>query len=75
MKKQNAADLTAALCATMTFIEAQGLRSAFLSNTDWTEVGLPKKSFMAIWEAHKQEDMKRRALEKLTPEEREALGL
>lgn len=41
----------------------------------WKESGIKKKDLLAWKSAHDAEDIKRRALEKLTPEERKVLGL
>lgn len=41
----------------------------------WKESGIKKKDLIAWKKAHDAEDIKRRALEKLTPEERAVLGL
>lgn len=41
----------------------------------WKESGIKKKDLLAWKKAHDAEDIKRRALEKLTPEERKVLGL
>ena len=41
----------------------------------WKESGIRANDLLAWKEAHTAEDIKRRALEKLTPEERKVLGL
>lgn len=61
-----------------------------LAGIDWRSAGITKKEFLALWNDHQREDAKRReqeeatrrreetrkkALSKLTPEERKILGL
>ena len=41
----------------------------------WKESGIKKKDLLTWKKAHDADDIKRRALEKLTPEERKVLGL
>ena len=78
--------LKAALCAAMKVIE---LHSS-VDVIDYKEGGFSKRRLLRWWENHKREDkerkereeleknrnkLKKSALEKLTPEERSALGL
>ena len=77
---QKAEWLTSALClmtdrnvtwyATIDFEE-------YLTNVTpgmWKESGIKKKDLLTWKKAHDADDIKRRALEKLTPEERKVLG-
>lgn len=70
----------AALCATMKVLEAEGL----IHLPDWQEAGVSRREIEAWWLTHKKQDRLRKlqkqetrkaALAKLTPKEREALGL
>ena len=78
---QKAEWLTAALCLmtnpAVTSVATDSFEK-YLSSVApelWKESGIKKKDLLAWKKAHDAEDIKRRALEKLTPEERGVLGL
>lgn len=79
-----------ALCAVMTVLEQQGALRKMLDAIDWTEAGIREASLQSWWDQHKQNDKARRqreasdkrrekiaqeAYDKLTPAQREALGV
>jgi len=55
--------LEAALCSTLTFIDANYLMTQYYSSTDWKEVGLPKEKVASWWASHKKKDAARRKRE------------
>lgn len=71
-------ELEAMLCGLCSAIEKHGALR-FVDQVDWKEAGVTQKKFYSWWKAHKEEDRKRRlketALNKLTYEEKKALGL
>lgn len=83
--------IEAALCGILSFIESSGeLASSFLVSVNWKEAGVTQQWVEGWWEAHKEKDKRRRvyeeaerkralvrleAIQKLTPEERAALGI
>lgn len=82
--------IAAALCALLTFFEAEGTIRQTLDKMDWDEAGVSRLWVEGWWDEHKREDTIRReqeaqerdrriarqaALSKLSPDEREALGL
>lgn len=80
-----------ALCGILTVLENCGELTAMLRNgIDWRETGITEEELIEWWNAHKKQDQERRererkineqnetrkiALSKLTPEERKSLGL
>lgn len=79
--KQKAYWLTAALCL-MTDPDVTSVATSdfekylrAIKAPKWDESGINKADLLAWKKAHDAEDIKRRALEKLTPEERKVLGL
>ena len=77
---QKAEWLTAALCLmtnpTVTCYATSDFEKYLSSVTPelWKESGIKKKDLLTWKKAHDADDIKRRALEKLTPEERKVLG-
>jgi hypothetical protein len=82
-------DFEAVLCGMLTVLEKEE-RMFSLDDVDWSEVGVSRKMVETWWEGHKREDERRRkkeaaekrkaelraaALNKLTNEEKEALGI
>ncbi len=78
---QKAEWLTAALCLmtnpAVTCYATSDFEKYLSSVTPelWKESGIKKKDLLTWKKAHDADDIKRRALEKLTPEERKVLGL
>ena len=77
-------------CAVMRVLEAEGILGRVLDSCDWDEAGVTREEAVGWWAGHKRRDAERRAWEadarrkeelaaharqKLSPEEREALGL
>ncbi len=76
------AKLEAMLCGIIRAIEAyntdeylDGIYTIIENYFDEKESGIKKQELIAWWEKHNKNDIKRKALEKLTEEEKEALGL
>ena len=82
--------LEAALCAFITAAEKLGMYWETRDVVDWAEAGVSNEWFDAWWIEHKRKDAERRqreadalkrrnmasqVIDKLTPEEREALGI
>jgi hypothetical protein len=82
--------MPAILCGILTELEARGAVDEVFSKVDWDEVGCSQAYALGWWAEHKRRDTKRRAeaadraerervaqaaLGKLSPREREALGL
>jgi hypothetical protein len=78
------------LCGLLTVLENEDVVDLWLREIDWKEAGITKKEALEWWKEHKAEDELRRkreakerkenelrisAMSKLTPEERQALGL
>lgn len=83
-------NIPAMLCALATALEDSGLLDSVLETVDYNEGGITRQWFDYWWADHKVEDQRRRAqererkeaiirraaaLNKLTPEERAALGV
>ena len=62
------AHLEAALCSALTFISSKDLMDLYYEETDWEEVGLPKKKVVSWWTHHRKKDAARRAQEKKAKE-------
>lgn len=91
MRSQALAGLPlAALCAPLTVIESGGRLSEMLASLDYQEGGFTGAELEEWWSRHKEEDATRRrkeaeerrreelrqsALQKLTPAEKQALGI
>ena len=82
--------ISAALCAVLTVLEENGGLDSVFNLADWEEAGFPEEWLRGWWADHKAQDERRRKREaldrarkakadraraKLTPEEREALGV
>ena len=82
--------MPAVLCAVFTELDRTGELAALLSMCDWTEAGVTGEWVRLWWENHKAQDARRRdyerqvaararlraeAIGRLTPEERDALGV
>lgn len=82
--------LTKFLCTILSTLELENELGHFAELFDYKEGGISRKELFAWWEAHKEEDRKRKerareaaerkekkdaALSKLTPEERKLLGV
>lgn len=80
---------TQRLCGVFSVLEKQGILYKVLSEVDWAEAGVSKASTVTWWEHHKIEDqlrrqreqqaaelkrLKQKALNRLSPAERKALG-
>lgn len=79
----------AVLCAILTVLENEGRLPEFLDKLNWKESGVARGELIEWWKEHKREDairrareeavarreeLKQKALSKLTPAEREVLG-
>lgn len=84
------ANLSAALCAVLTVVEANGEIDDLFNAVDYKEAGIPEGFIREWWAKHQEEDrirkqrekeeaerkrLRQKALEKLTPKERAALGV
>ena len=82
--------LEASMCGLLTQLEKEGVIDLWLSNVDWTEAGVKRKTLEMWWKKHKKEDEARLAREaaakrkddlrkiaigKLSPDELEVLGI
>lgn len=82
--------LTGSLCAVLSWLERRSLLQTTLDEIDWAEAGVERVHLRKWWSQHRRRDQqrrreemeersrqrtRRRALEKLSPEEREALGI
>lgn len=82
--------VAAVLCGILTHIEAKMKLDVFLAGLDWEEIGITQAWAEGWWAEHKAEDVRRRAweaeanrvaeiraaaLNRLTPDERRALGV
>lgn len=82
--------IKATLCGILTVLEVPGDQGKIFELVDWKEAGVKRSDAEAWWTKHKKEDdlrrmkeasaarkkeIKKNALSKLTPEEKEVLGL
>lgn len=58
--KKDIANLEAALCTAMTFIEKAGYGVIYVTETDWKEAGITPAQVQSWWEDHKEKDRIRR---------------
>ena len=58
--KRDKAQLEAALCTAMTFIEKAGRIGDYVAETDWKEAGVTPAQVQSWWEYHKEKDRIRR---------------
>jgi hypothetical protein len=61
--KLDKANLEAALCAALSFIEKSGRTENFIAATDWKEAGVTPAQVQSWWEDHKKKDQVRREKE------------
>lgn len=54
---------TSRLCAVFTVLQRRGMLDEILSQCDWRESGVSKKSTLEWWERHQREDVARRQRE------------
>ena len=57
------AQLEAALCTTLTYIEKTGRIDYYMADTDWKEAGIGAVQVLSWWEDHKEKDRIRREKE------------
>lgn len=84
------ANLGAALCAVLSVVEANGEIEELLQAVDYKEAGIPEGFIREWWAKHQEEDrirkereasaakrerIRKRALDKLSKEEKAALGI
>jgi len=87
---KKAAMIEASLCGILRVLDVPYDKEKILELVDWKEAGVTRKEFETWWmghrrkdqlrkmaeeEAKRKEDVKAKALAKLTPEERELLGV
>lgn len=58
--KKDKANLEAALCTAMTFIEKSLSIDVYVNTTDWEEAGITPAQVQSWWEGHKEKDRIRR---------------
>lgn len=61
--KSDNANLEAALCTALAFIEKSALIDEYISVTDWKEAGITPSQAQSWWIDHKKKDQMRRAAE------------
>lgn len=61
--KRDKAQLEAALCTALTFIENAGRIGDYVTETDWKEAGITPEQVRTWWEDHKEKDRIRREKE------------
>jgi roadblock/LC7 domain-containing protein len=70
--KKDKAQLEAALCTALTFIEKTGRTDNYIAATDWKEAGITPEQVRTWWEDHKEKDRIRRDDERKSKEAAEA---